>query len=69
MVAIKPYREKPPVPPVEIVCQRCGRKFFAKRHGTGKTRYCVECKVIVYYENQHRQRDQRREKRRLAKAG
>lgn len=68
MVAIKPCREKLPTPPVEIVCQRCGVKFLAKRYGTGRTRYCIECKVIVYDENKNKQRDQRREERRLAKA-
>ena len=54
MVAIKPYREKPPPPSLEIVCARCGKIFYKRGRGKGRTKYCDDCRVILYYESKNK---------------
>lgn len=56
MVAIRPYREKPLRPLREITCERCGVKFLIRAQGRGRTKYCIECRVITYDDHKHRQK-------------
>lgn len=69
MAFIKPYREKPSPLAKEIICEKCGEKFYTKKPGQGKTKYCVDCKVIVFYEHEAELRKQNKEKRRLRRQG
>ncbi len=65
MSAVNPYREKPPRPPKEVTCARCGIKFLIKTYGRGKIKYCVECRVIIYDEH-HKEMDKKRREMRRA---
>ncbi len=38
-----------PTPAREITCERCGIKFYTKKSGV--TKYCMECKDIIYDEH------------------
>lgn len=55
-----------PRPAREITCERCGAKFLVKGAGHSRDKYCVECKVEVYEENQ-KKRDKKRKRQRTAR--
>ena len=60
MAVIKPYREKLRHRPArEMTCIKCGVKFYVKGSG-GSAKYCIECRVEVYEENQKKRKKLRR---------
>ncbi len=57
MTSITPFKEKPPKPAREIICEGCGTSFYVRT--AGHTKYCIECKVDTY--NIHRVASRRRQ--------